>query len=177
MTDAYIYDAIRSPRGRGRPDGSLHEVTSVALSARVLNALKDRNGLEGHAVEDVIWGNVTQVGEQGGCLARSAVLLSDLCLVWAEQMMRDSGVEPEALDRAWPHYDAMRVELAVGQCADVANDAGAFPDLDTDEDLFRAAGHFGRHHRDRIRFQPRRRRCAGRGQPEPRRRRLGRGAL
>jgi acetyl-CoA C-acetyltransferase len=78
MTDAYIYDAIRSPRGRGRPDGSLHEVTSVALSARVLNALKDRNGLEGHAVEDVIWGNVTQVGEQGGCLARSAVLLSDL---------------------------------------------------------------------------------------------------
>jgi len=78
MSDAYIYDAIRSPRGKGRPDGSLHEVTSVALSARVLNAMKDRNGLEGHAVEDVIWGNVTQVGEQGGCLARSAVLLSDL---------------------------------------------------------------------------------------------------
>jgi acetyl-CoA C-acetyltransferase len=78
MTDAYIYDAIRSPRGKGRPDGSLHEVTAVALSARVLNALKDRNGLDGHAVEDVIWGNVTQVGEQGGCLARSAVLLSDL---------------------------------------------------------------------------------------------------
>jgi acetyl-CoA C-acetyltransferase len=78
MTDAYIYDAIRSPRGKGRPDGALHEVTAVALSARVLNALKDRNGLDGHAVEDVIWGNVTQVGEQGGCLARSAVLLSDL---------------------------------------------------------------------------------------------------
>ena len=78
MTDAYIYDAIRTPRGKGRPDGALHEVTSVALSAGVLNALKARNGLEGHAVEDVIWGNVTQVGEQGGCLARSAVLLSDL---------------------------------------------------------------------------------------------------
>ncbi|MFL9503663.1 acetyl-CoA C-acetyltransferase, partial [Rhodopseudomonas palustris] len=66
------------PRGKGRPDGSLHEVTSVALSAGLLNAVKDRNGLTGHAVEDVIWGNVTQVGEQGGCLARSAVLLSDL---------------------------------------------------------------------------------------------------
>ncbi|MBI1218534.1 MAG: acetyl-CoA C-acetyltransferase [Rhodobacteraceae bacterium] len=78
MTDAYIYDTVRTPRGRGRPDGSLHEVTSVALSARVLNEVKARNGLEGHAVEDVIWGNVTQVGEQGGCLARSAVLLSDL---------------------------------------------------------------------------------------------------
>ncbi len=78
MQDAYIYDAIRSPRGKGRPDGSLHEVTSVQLSARILNALKARNNLEGHAVEDVIWGNVTQVGEQGGCLARSAVLASDL---------------------------------------------------------------------------------------------------
>ena len=78
MTDAYIYDAVRSPRGKGRPDGSLHELTSVALSAKVLNAIKARNGLEGHAVEDVIWGNVTQVGEQGGCLARSAVLASDL---------------------------------------------------------------------------------------------------
>jgi acetyl-CoA C-acetyltransferase len=78
MTDAFIYDAVRSPRGKGRADGALHELTSVALSAKILNALKDRNGLEGHAVEDVIWGNVTQVGEQGGCLARSAVLLSDL---------------------------------------------------------------------------------------------------
>ncbi len=78
MTDAYIYDAVRTPRGKGRKDGSLHEVTSARLSAGVLNAMKERNGLEGHAVEDVIWGNVTQVGEQGGCLARTAVLASDL---------------------------------------------------------------------------------------------------
>lgn len=78
MTDAYIYDALRTPRGKGRKDGSLHEVTSLRLSAITLNALKDRNNLDGHAVEDVIWGNVTQVMEQGGCLARSAVLASDL---------------------------------------------------------------------------------------------------
>ncbi len=78
MTDAYIYDAIRTPRGKGRKDGSLHEVTAARLSAGVLNALKKRNGLEGHAVEDVIWGNATQVAEQGGCLARTAVLASDL---------------------------------------------------------------------------------------------------
>ena len=78
MTEAYIYDAIRTPRGKGRKDGSLHEVTSVRLSALTLNAMKERNNLEGHAVEDVIWGNVTQVMEQGGCLARSAVLASDL---------------------------------------------------------------------------------------------------
>ncbi|QFT63995.1 acetyl-CoA C-acetyltransferase [Roseivivax halotolerans] len=78
MTEAYIYDAIRTPRGKGRKDGALHEVTSVRLSSHVLNSLKERNNLEGHAVEDVIWGNVTQVGEQGGCLARTSVLASDL---------------------------------------------------------------------------------------------------
>ncbi len=78
MTDAYIYDALRTPRGKGRKDGALHEVTSLRLSAETLNAVKERNNLDGHAVEDVIWGNVTQVMEQGGCLARSAVLASDL---------------------------------------------------------------------------------------------------
>ncbi|SDX10133.1 acetyl-CoA C-acetyltransferase [Litoreibacter albidus] len=78
MAEAYIYDAVRSPRGKGRKDGSLHEVTAARLSANILNALKDRNGLEGHAVEDVIWGNATQVMEQGGCLARTAVLASEL---------------------------------------------------------------------------------------------------
>lgn len=78
MPDAYIYDAIRTPRGKGRPDGSLHEVTALRLSADTLNAIKARNGGAADEVEDVIWGNVTQVGEQGGCLARSAVLLSDL---------------------------------------------------------------------------------------------------
>ncbi len=78
MTEAYIYDAIRTPRGKGRKDGSLHEVTAARLSAFTLNALKNRNNLDGHAVEDVIWGNVTQVMEQGGCLARTAVLASEL---------------------------------------------------------------------------------------------------
>ena len=77
MTDAYIYDAVRTPRGKGRKDGSLHEVTAARLSAGVLNAVKDRNGLDTSGIEDVIWGNVTQIGEQGGCLARTAVLASD----------------------------------------------------------------------------------------------------
>ena len=77
MSEAYIYDAIRTPRGKGRADGSLHEVTAMRLSAVVLNALKSRNDLDTSAIEDVIWGNVTQVGEQGGCLARTAVLASD----------------------------------------------------------------------------------------------------
>ncbi len=69
--------------------------------------------------------------------ASLAVLLGDLCLVWAEQMMRESGVSSEALVRAWPHYDDMRIELAVGQVADVANDAGAHPDLEMVLDVAR----------------------------------------
>ncbi len=77
MPDAFIYDAVRSPRGKGRKDGSLHEVTAARLSAEVLNAVKTRNSLDTRAIEDVIWGNVTQVAEQGGCLARTAVLASD----------------------------------------------------------------------------------------------------
>jgi acetyl-CoA C-acetyltransferase len=77
MTEAYIYDAVRTPRGRGKSDGSLHEATALRLSVTALNAIKARNNLDTRLVEDVIWGNVTQVGEQGACLARAAVLASD----------------------------------------------------------------------------------------------------
>ena len=54
----------------------------------------------------------------------AATLLGDLCLVWSEQMLRESGVAARCLQRAWPRYDAMRIELALGQCADIVNDAG-----------------------------------------------------
>ena len=64
MKDVYIYDSIRTPRGKGRKDGALHEVSALSLSVTAIDAIASRNGLKGHAVEDVIWGNVTQVGEQ-----------------------------------------------------------------------------------------------------------------
>lgn len=67
----------------------------------------------------------------------AAVLLGDLCLVWAEQMLRDSGMTLSALHRAWPRYDAMRAELAVGQFADLVNDTGAFPALEDVLDIAR----------------------------------------
>lgn len=57
----------------------------------------------------------------------AAVLLGDLCLVWAEQMLRESGLDAAALARAWPRYDAMRTELAIGQFADLVNDSAGFP--------------------------------------------------
>ncbi|MGE2716156.1 polyprenyl synthetase family protein [Mycolicibacterium litorale] len=69
--------------------------------------------------------------------ASAAVLLGDLCLVWAGQMMRESGLPPAALGRAWPRYDAMRTELAVGQFADLVNDAGGRPTLEDVLDVAR----------------------------------------
>lgn len=67
----------------------------------------------------------------------AAILLGDLCLIWAEQMLRDSGAEPRRLQRAWPRYDAMRTELAVGQFADLTNDARQTPGLDVVLDVAR----------------------------------------
>ncbi|MGN6209235.1 acetyl-CoA C-acetyltransferase [Asticcacaulis sp.] len=71
---AYIYDHVRSPRGKGKKDGSLHQITALDLSKQVLEAVKDRNSLDTSLVDDVMWGCVTPVGEQGGDIARAAVL-------------------------------------------------------------------------------------------------------
>ena len=76
--ESFIYDSIRTPRGKGKKDGALHGVTSVWLSAYVLNKLLQRTRVDPSTIDDLIWGNVTQIGEQGGCLARSAVLYSEL---------------------------------------------------------------------------------------------------
>ena len=76
MPDAFIYDAVRTPRGRGKPDGSLHEVSSLGLAVTALNAIRERNGLEGPEVDDVILGCVDPVGEAGGDIARAAAIAS-----------------------------------------------------------------------------------------------------
>ncbi|PWB93447.1 acetyl-CoA C-acetyltransferase [Methylosinus sporium] len=74
MSEAYIYDAVRTPRGRGKPDGSLHEVSSLGLAVTALSALKERNNLDGAPVDDVILGCVDPVGEAGGDIARAAAI-------------------------------------------------------------------------------------------------------
>ncbi len=76
MPDAFIYDAVRSPRGRGKADGSLHEVTALNLAAQVLAAVKDRNKLDTALVDDVVLGCVDPVGEAGGDIARAAALVA-----------------------------------------------------------------------------------------------------
>lgn len=74
MTDAYIYDHVRSPRGRGRPDGSLHDVAPIELISQILRALRRRVDLPTGRLDDVILGCVTAIGEQGANIARTAVL-------------------------------------------------------------------------------------------------------
>ena len=78
MADAFIYDAIRTPRGRGKADGSLHEVTALNLAAQTLAAVKDRNELDPALVDDVVLGCVDPVGEAGGDIARAAALVAGL---------------------------------------------------------------------------------------------------
>jgi acetyl-CoA C-acetyltransferase len=77
MADAYIFDAVRTPRGKGKKDGALHEITALSLASQVLEQLRDRNGLDTSAVDDVVLGCVSPVGEQGADIARTAVLTAD----------------------------------------------------------------------------------------------------
>ena len=74
MTDAYIFDHVRSPRGKGKSDGSLHQVTPIELLTQVLESLRDRNDLDTSRVDDVIMGVVHSQGEQGSNPARVAAI-------------------------------------------------------------------------------------------------------
>ena len=76
-------------------------------------------------------------GSAGRFGESAAILLADLCLVWAEQLFRDSGLPPAALARGWPRYDTLRGELAVGQFADLVNDARGEPTFDEVLDVIR----------------------------------------
>lgn len=102
------------------------------LQDDVMDASPSRRGRPSAHVQFTDWhrrrgrsGDSERFGES------AAILLGDLCLVWAEQMLRDSGVQQAALFRAWPRYDAMRTELAVGQFADVATDLRDLPTIDS----------------------------------------------
>ncbi len=77
MTECFIYDTVRTPRGKGRKDGALHEVTALELGTQVLKAVRDRNNLDTRIVDDVVFGCVDPVGEQGSNIARIAVLNAD----------------------------------------------------------------------------------------------------
>jgi acetyl-CoA C-acetyltransferase len=103
MPDAYIYDHIRTPRGKGRPDGGLHSVSPVELLAQVLRNLRDRNELDTKLIEDVIAGCGSPIGEQGSAIGRSACLAADYASsVPGQQIHRfcSSGLEAVNLSAA-----------------------------------------------------------------------------
>lgn len=115
MTDVYIYDHVRTPRGRGRPDGSLNEITPVELARQALDAVAQRNRLPENAVDDVYLGCVSPVGEQGGCIGRAAVLMSTLGQETSGvQVNRFCASGLEAVNTAAAHISAGAADLAVG---------------------------------------------------------------
>ena len=79
MTEAYIYDAIRTPRGRGKKDGSLHTVKPLDLVVGLIDEVKDRfPNMDTNRIDDVLLGVVTPVGDQGACIAKTAALAAGL---------------------------------------------------------------------------------------------------
>ena len=134
MADAYIYDAVRTPRGKGKKDGSLHEITALSLATQVLEALRDRNGLDTAKVDDVILGCVSPVGEQGADIARTAVLSAG----WGQstagvQINRFCASGLEAVNMAAAKVKSGEADMAVGGGVEamsrvpMGSDGGAWP--------------------------------------------------
>ena len=115
MADAYVYDHVRSPRGKGRPNGALHEVTPVDLTAQVLAAVRDRNDLDTSKIDDVVMGCVSPVGEQGSVIARLAVLNADYDQnVPGKQLNRFCASGLEAINTAAAQVMAGVSDLTIG---------------------------------------------------------------
>ena len=134
MADAYIFDAVRTPRGKGKKDGSLHEITALSLATQVLEALRERNDLDTSKVDDVILGCVSPVGEQGADIARTAVMNAG----WAEttagvQVNRFCASGLEAVNMAAAKVKSGEADMAVGGGIEamsrvpMGSDGGAWP--------------------------------------------------
>lgn len=134
MAEAYIYDAVRTPRGKGKKDGSLHEITGLSLATQVLEALRDRNDLDTSKIDDVILGCVSPVGEQGADIARTAVLSAG----WAQtvagvQINRFCASGLEAVNMAAAKVKSGEADFAVGGGIEamsrvpMGSDGGAWP--------------------------------------------------
>ena len=134
MTEAFIYDAVRTPRGKGKKDGSLHEITGLSLATQQLEAIRDRNGLDTSKVDDVILGCVTPIGELGADIARTAVLNADYAQTTAGvQINRFCASGLEAVNMAAAKVISGEADLAIGGGVEVmsrvpmGSDGGAWP--------------------------------------------------
>jgi acetyl-CoA C-acetyltransferase len=114
MRDAYIYDHVRTPRGKGRPDGALHTVSPVNLLAQALASLRDRNEFDTALVEDVIAGCGSPIGEQGSAIGRSAALAADYAQSTpGQQIHRYCSSGLEAINLAAAKISSEQCELVV----------------------------------------------------------------
>ncbi|MEN0652754.1 MULTISPECIES: acetyl-CoA C-acetyltransferase [Hyphobacterium] len=115
MTEAYIYDATRTPRGKGKKNGSLHEITALQLATQQLQAIRDRNNLDTAHVDDVILGCVSPVGEQGSDIARAAVINANYAESTAGvQINRFCASGLEATNMAAAKVMSGEAEMAIG---------------------------------------------------------------
>jgi acetyl-CoA C-acetyltransferase len=114
MSEAYIYDHLRTPRGKGRPDGGLHSVSPTDMLAQVLAQLRDRNSLDTSLVEDVIAGCGSPIGEQGSAIGRSACLAADYASsVPGQQIHRYCSSGLEAVNLAAAKVVSGQCELVI----------------------------------------------------------------
>jgi acetyl-CoA C-acetyltransferase len=134
MTEAYIFDAVRSPRGKGRSDGALHEITPLDLAAQVLASVRERNGLAPDAVEDIAFGCVSPVGEQGAVITRTAALQAGYAHTTSGiQVNRFCGSGLEASNIASAKVMSGECDLAIGGGVEsmsrvpMGSDGGAWP--------------------------------------------------
>lgn len=115
MTEAFIYDAVRTPRGKGRSSGALHEVTPMRLATTALEAVRDRNNLDTSLVDDVVLGCVMPVGEQGADIARVAVIQSGYAETTAGvQINRFCASGLEACNMAAAQVMSGQSQMAIG---------------------------------------------------------------
>ncbi|MBC6980446.1 acetyl-CoA C-acetyltransferase [Caulobacter sp. 17J80-11] len=134
MAEAYIYDAVRTPRGKGKKDGSLHEITALSLAAQALAAIRDRNQLDTSRVDDVVLGCVAPVGEQGADIARTAVLTAGYAQTTAGvQVNRFCASGLEACNMAAAKVMSGEADFAIGGGVEamsrvpMGSDGGAWP--------------------------------------------------
>lgn len=115
MAEAYIYDAVRTPRGKGKASGALHEITALSLATQALQAVRDRNNLDTSKVDDVVLGCVSPVGEQGSDIARIAVLNADYAeTVGGVQVDRFCASGLEACNMAAAKVMTGEADMAIG---------------------------------------------------------------
>src|SRR5437868_7223748 len=125
MPDAFIYDHVRTPRGRGKADGSLHEVTALNLAAQTLAAVRDRNKLDTALVDDVVLGCVDPVGEAGGDIARAAALVAGFGDgVPGVQINRFCASGLDAVNFAAAQVMSGQHEMTIGGCAESMSRVG-----------------------------------------------------